>query len=151
MNGLGSITTAVVLLVILQTKFLAGAWVVAVAIPLLVSLFLAIYRHYRYVTKRLSLEGMPPRAYLPRATVTVVTHPAVVIVGQLHRGTVEALDYARTIADEIVAVHVDIGNTDHETLQEQWRQLESDIPLYEISLCSRSGWRFNAMCVECSK
>jgi hypothetical protein len=68
-------------------------------------------------------------AYLPRPKPEVVTRPAVVIVGYLHRGTVEALDYARTIADEIVAVHVDIGNTDHEKLQKQWRQLESDIPL----------------------
>jgi amino acid transporter len=138
MNGLGSVTTAIVLLVILQTKFLSGAWVVAVAIPLIVALFIAIHRHYGYVAKRLSLEGMPPRNYLPRANPAVVTHPAVVIVGQLHRGTVEALDYARTIADEIVAVHVDIGNTNHEKLQEQWRQLEPDIPLEVIDSPYRS-------------
>ena len=129
MNGLGAITTAVVLLVILQTKFLAGAWVVAVAIPLIVSLFLAIHRYYRQVTQRLSIEGISPRAYTPRPKPAVVTHPAVVIVGPLNRGTLDALDYARTIADEIVALHVDIGYTDREKLQEQWRQLESDISL----------------------
>jgi len=138
MNGLGSVTTAVVLVVILLTKFLAGAWVVAVTIPLVVSLCLAIHRHYQYVAFRLSLEGMPPRSHLPRANPTVVTHPAVVIVGQLHRGTLEALDYARTMADEIVAVHVDIGNTDREKLLEQWRQLESDIPLEVIDSPYRS-------------
>ena len=129
MNGLGAITTAVVLLVILQTKFLAGAWIVAVAIPLIVSLFLAIRRHYQHVAERLSIQEMLPRAYIPRPKPAVVTHPAVVIVGQLNLGTVEALDYARTIADEIVAVHVDLGSTDQEKLQEQWRQLESDISL----------------------
>jgi amino acid transporter len=138
MNGLGSVTTAVVLVVILLTKFLAGAWVVAVTIPLVVILCLAIHRHYQYVAFRLSLEGMPPRNHPPRANPTVATHPAVVIVGQLHRGTLEALDYARTIADEIVAVHVDIGNTDREKLQEQWRQLESDIPLEVIDSPYRS-------------
>jgi hypothetical protein len=52
-----------------------------------------------------------------------------VIVGQLNKGTVEALDYARSIADEIVAIHVDIGNIDPEQLQQQWRELESDITL----------------------
>ncbi len=129
MNGLGAITTAVVLLVILQTKFLAGAWIVAVAIPLIVSLFLAIHRYYQQVTKRVSIDGIPPRAYTPRPKPAVVTHPAVVIVGPLNRGTLDALDYARTIADEIVALHVDIGYTDREKLQEQWRQLESDISL----------------------
>jgi hypothetical protein len=59
----------------------------------------------------------------------VVTHPAVVIVGQLNRGTVEALDYARSIGDEIFAIHVDTGSTDRERLQQRWQDLESDIPL----------------------
>lgn len=105
MNGLGAIATLVVLGVIVSTKFLLGAWLVVVAIPLVVWLFLAIHRHYEYVAQRLSIQGLPPRSYVPRPKPTVVTHPAVVVVGQLNRGTVEALDYARTIADEIVAVH----------------------------------------------
>ena len=66
------------------------------------------------------------------------THPAVVVVGQLNRGTVEALDYARTIADEIVAVHVDIGSTNREKLQEKWQNLQSDIPLEIIDSPYRS-------------
>lgn len=60
------------------------------------------------------------------------------IVGQLNQGTIEALDYARSIADEIVAVHVDIGSTDEDKLQEQWEQLESDIPLEIIDSPYRS-------------
>ncbi|WP_341527695.1 APC family permease [Nostoc sp. UHCC 0302] len=138
MNGLGAIATAVVLVVIVSTKFLLGAWLVVVAIPLVVALFLAIRRHYEYVAERLSIQGMPPRSYIPRPQPTVVTHPAVVVVGQLNRGTVEALDYARTIADEIVAVHVDIASTDREKFLEKWRQLESDIPLEIIDSPYRS-------------
>ena len=129
MNGAGAIATALVFTVILSTKFMAGAWVVVIAIPLLVGLFLAIHRHYEYVTKRLSLEDVEPTIYPPRPKAEVVTHPAVVVVAQLNRVTVDALDYARTIADEIIAVHVDIGSTDREKLQQQWQQLESDIPL----------------------
>ncbi len=138
MNGLGAIATAVVLGVIISTKFLLGAWLVVVAIPLLVTLFLAIRRHYQYVAERLSIQDLPPRGYLPRPKPEVVTHPAVVVVGQLNRGTVEALDYARTVADEIVAVHVDIGSTEREKLQEKWRQLEADIPLEIIDSPYRS-------------
>lgn len=129
MNALGAIATLVVLGVIVSTKFLAGAWLVVVAIPLVVSLFLAIRRHYEYVAERLSIQGIAPRSYVPRPKAEVVTHPAVVVVGQLNRGTVEALDYARSIADEIVAVHVDIGSTDRNNLQQRWQQLEADIPL----------------------
>ncbi|WP_017318482.1 APC family permease [Mastigocladopsis repens] len=138
MNGLGAIATAVVLAVIISTKFLGGAWLVVVAIPIVVSIFLAIHRHYQYFAERLSIEGLPPRSYIPRPKPEVVTHPAVVVVGQLNRGTVEALDYARTVADEIVAVHVDIGSTEVEKLKEQWRQLEADIPLLIIESPYRS-------------
>ncbi|MBD2162963.1 APC family permease [Calothrix membranacea FACHB-236] len=139
MNGLGAIATLVVLIVIVSTKFMLGAWLVVVAIPVVVALFSSIHRHYKYVAERLSLQGLPPRSYIPRPQPAVVTHPAVVIVGHLNRGTVEALDYARTIADEIVAVHVDInGSTDREQLQEKWRQLESDIPLEIIDSPYRS-------------
>lgn len=138
MNGLGAIATAVVLCVIVSTKFLGGAWLVVMAIPLVVALFLAIQRHYLYVAERLSLEGLPPRSYIPRPRPEVVTRPAVVLVGQLHRGTVDALDYARTIADDIVAIHVDVVTTDCKKLQEQWRQLEGDIPLVIIESPFRS-------------
>lgn len=129
MNGLGAIATAIVLGVIITTKFLLGAWVVVVAIPVVVNLFLAIWRHYRYVAARLSLQGVEAKEYVPRSKVKVVKHPAVVLVGQLHRGTLEALDYARLIADEVVAVHVDLGFTDREKLLTQWQYFEPDIHL----------------------
>lgn len=138
MNSLGAIATFIVLLVIISTKFLLGAWLVVVAIPVVVGLFAAIHRHYQYVAQRLSIQDIAPRSYIPKPKPEVITHPAVVVVGHLNRGTVEALDYARTIADEIVAVHVDIGSTDREKLQEKWRKLESDIPLHIIDSPYRS-------------
>ena len=129
MNGIGAVATTLVLTVIVATKFLLGAWVVIVTIPIVVSLFLAISRHYRYVAARLSIQGIEPISYPPRLKVKTVKHPAVVLVGQLHRGTFDALDYARLIADEVVAVHVDIGLTDRAKLQAAWQDLQSDIPL----------------------
>lgn len=138
MNGIGAVATFIVLGVIVTTKFLGGAWVVVVAIPLLVSLFFSIHRHYQYVASRLTLEGVPPRSYIPRPKTDTVTHPAIVIIGQLNRGTLEALDYARSIADEIVAVHVDVGTTDREKLQLRWEQLERDIPLVILDSPYRS-------------
>jgi amino acid transporter len=138
MNGLGAFATLIVLLVIISTKFLLGAWLVVIAIPLIVALFAAIHQHYQYVAQRLSIQELAPRSYISIPKPAIITHPAVVVVGQLNRGTVEALDYARTIADEIVAVHVDIGSTDREKLQEKWQNLESDIPLEIIDSPYRS-------------
>jgi hypothetical protein len=138
MNGLGAIATLVVLGVVVWTKFALGAWAVVVAIPLVVSFFLAIHRHYQYVAKRLSIQDVAPRGYIPRPKAEVVNHPAIVVVGQLNRGTVEALDYARSIADEVIAVHVDIGTTNKEKLQQRWEQLEGDIHLAIIESPYRS-------------
>ena len=138
MNALGAFATLIVLLVIISTKFLLGAWLVVVAIPLVVTLFAVIHQHYQYVAQRLSIQELAPRSYISVPKPEIITHPAVVVVGQLNRGTVEALDYARTIADEIVAVHVDIGSTDRQKLQEKWQNLESDIPLEIIDSPYRS-------------
>lgn len=138
LNGLGAVATAIVLAVVIWTKFAHGAWVVVIAVPLVVWLFLGIRQHYRYVADRLSLQSLAPRSYIPRPRGEVVTHPAIVIIGQLHRGTVEALDYARSIADEIVAVHVDVGTTDHAKLQRRWQEFESDIELVVLDSPYRS-------------
>lgn len=138
MNALGAIATLVVLGVIVSTKFLLGAWLVVVAIPVVVYLFLSINSHYKYVAERLSIQEIAPRSYVPRPIGEVVTHPAIVVIGQLHRGTIEALAYARSIADEIVAVHVDIGSTNREKLQQRWQELEADIPLVIVDSPYRS-------------
>lgn len=138
MNGIGALATLVVLTVIILTKFVAGAWLVVVAIPLLVTLFMLISRHYQYVAERLSTNDLAPRGYIPRPRTERVTHPAIVIMGNLNRGTVEALDYARSIADEIIAVHVDIGGTDREKLRTRWEELESDIQLVILDSQYRS-------------
>ncbi len=129
MNGLGALATFIVLGVVIYTKFLLGAWTIVIAIPLSVWLLISIRKHYDYVAKQLSIQDLAPRSYLKREKPTEITHPAIVIVGQLNKGTVEALDYARTIADEIIAVHVDMGGTDIEKLQEKWANLEADIKL----------------------
>ncbi len=137
-NAIGALATLVVLTVIVLTKFIAGAWLVVAAIPLLVWIFVSINRHYKYVAERLSINDLAPRGYIPRPRMETVTHPAIVIMGSLNRGTVEALDYARSIADEIIAVHVDIGSTDREKLRVRWEELESDIELVILDSPYRS-------------
>src|SRR4030095_10494885 len=57
-NGIGAIATMVVLVVLVITKFIHGAWIVVVLIPLLVGLFRAIHRHYLDVATQLTTEGL---------------------------------------------------------------------------------------------
>ncbi len=138
LNGLGAVATALVLAVVIWTKFALGAWVVVVAIPLLVYLFQRIRGHYNYVADRLSIQELAPRSYIPRPKSAVVAHTAIVVVGQLHRGTIEALNYARSIGDEVVGVHVDVGSTDRDRLQSRWQDLAGDIELVIVESPYRS-------------
>src|SRR5262245_16594181 len=89
-NGAGAVATFVVLLTLAVTKFVEGAWIVVVVIPILVGTFVVMHRHYEEVAHELSLEGMsgPPS----------MNHTVLVLVGDLHRGVVRALQYARTLA-----------------------------------------------------
>ncbi|MCT0212474.1 APC family permease [Synechococcus sp. CS-1327] len=126
-NGLGCLVTAVVCGVLLYSKFMLGAWLVVVAVPLVVGLFLVIKAHYRQVASRLRL-GSEAALTLPPAP----EHggaPVLVLVGQLHRGSFEALRYARTIADELVAVHVDLGDNGAEPFRQQWSRQLPQVPL----------------------
>jgi hypothetical protein len=135
-NGFGAVVTAVVTVVLLYSKFLQGAWLVVLTIPLLVTLFLTIKGHYRQVASRLRLAG-DKKLSLPPAPAQGGA-PVVVLVGQLHRGSFEAVRYARTIARELVAVHVDLGLGKAQAFQDQWQRQLPEIPLVVLDSPYRS-------------
>jgi amino acid transporter len=106
-NAVGSATTLVVTAVVIATKFTEGAWMVIIAIPVLVVVFYAIQRHYRSVARRLRAKA---RAVLarpePRNTV-------VLYVERLDAATREAFWYSRRIANgDLRAIHVPSPGSD---------------------------------------
>jgi amino acid transporter len=112
-NSFGAVCTAIVMMVFAVTKFTEGAWMVLLVIPVLVVMFFMIHRHYRDLARALSLEahGEPPR---------VARHRVIIPVGGVHRGTLAALRYARTLSSDITAVHVLVDEGDAEKLQRKW-------------------------------
>lgn len=135
-NGFGSLVTALVSAVLLYSKFTQGAWLVVVAVPLVVSVFLTIKGHYRYVAKRLRMAA-DVQLHLPEPPAQGGA-PVVVLVGQLHRGSFEAIRYARSIAGELVAVHVDLGLGKAQSFQEQWKRQLPQVPLVVLDSPYRS-------------
>ncbi|MEJ5202499.1 MAG: APC family permease [Anaerolineales bacterium] len=112
-NGFGASVTAVIALVFGATKFSDGAWIVVFLIPLQVFIFSSIHHHYRSVADRLSLEhfGAYPR---------ISRHRVILLVGGVHRGSLAALRYARTLSDDITAVYVSIDPNEAAKLQKKW-------------------------------
>jgi len=121
-NALGAAATFVVLCVFVATKFVHGAWVVVVIIPLLVLMFRSIHAHYLGVARQLSIEGL--------GDVGAVRNTVVVPVSGIHRGVINALQYARSISpDGVTAVYVDFDEEATAGLREKWERWGSGVRL----------------------
>lgn len=113
-NGLGALTTFLVALVIAFAKFLQGAWIVILPIPLLVWMFLSIRRHYlRVERQRTTHIPIHPKE---------IHHRIVVPIAGLDRAAVQTLAYARSITPHVAAVHVVIDDEEAEQVRADWER-----------------------------
>jgi len=129
-NGLGALVTGLVMLTIAATKFTHGAWIVVFLIPTLVVMFLSVHRHYEKVAEQLSLEGFAPP---PPMTTTVL-----VLVGDLHRGVIKAIQYAQALSPNAKAVFVETDPERTRKLEEKWRKMGMGVPLIVLTSPYRS-------------
>ena len=113
-NTLGAMTTFVVLIVVLMTKFTHGAWIVVMATPIFVLMFLSIHRHYRSVFEQLQHRTVPPGA--------TGTNHVLLLVNGLDAATAEALGYIRSFRPRSFrALFVGPGGVTPE-LRDRWRE-----------------------------
>jgi amino acid transporter len=124
-NGVGAVTTGVVTIVIAATKFREGAWAVMLFVPVMV--WLLVRMNHMYDRERRELDTDVP----PFDRSTAIEAPSVVVlVDQLDRQTLHALQYARTIrARRVVALHVETGAAQTRALRDRWSTLGTTIPL----------------------
>ena len=121
-NAVGAIATFIVLCVFIATKFIHGAWIVVVVVPLLVLMFRAIHKHYLGVAKQLSTQGL--------GELRPIKHTVIVPISGIHRGVVGALQYAKSIAPEHVqAVYVDFDEEATIKLREKWERWGAGVTL----------------------
>lgn len=113
-NGLGFVLTGMVLLIVLATKFLQGAWIVVVAIPIIFGLMQAIHSHYDKVRDEITM-GDSDHITLPARV------HGLVLVSKLHKPTLRALAYARaTRHDTLEAITVNVDPEETTALQVDW-------------------------------
>jgi amino acid transporter len=133
-NGVGAVTTAVATVIIASTKFLHGAWIVIVLIPLLILMFRSIRLHYRAVAQQVTLErGQRPP--LPRRNSIVIP------ISGVNRAVVRAVDYARSRAGDIRAVLVDVDKEETAKIEMQWAQWGCGVHLVVLPSPYRSVMR----------
>ncbi|MBN1977951.1 MAG: APC family permease [Anaerolineae bacterium] len=135
-NSLGAAATGIVMLVILAAKFIHGAWIVALLIPLFVWIFHTIKHYYALVARQLSLEGLEPEAWDdvdPQAR-----HKIVVPVSGMHRGSLAALHFARVMSADVTAVMVDVEPERTARVREKWQVWGHGVPLVVLESPYRS-------------
>src|SRR6266576_3245072 len=130
-NGLGGIATFIVLVVLVITKFIHGAWIVVVLIPLLVALFRVIQRHYVDVATQLTAVGSQK--------LQPIRHEVIVPISGIHRGVLKALEYAKAIAPHhVTAVYINVDEEATQKLRTKWTEWVEGVELVVIASPYRS-------------
>jgi len=130
LNALGATVTFVVFVILISTKFMEGAWVVAVLIPFLVVAFYAVHRHYDRVASALSTTG------LTMDDITEVAEVVVVPIADVHRGTILAIEYAKRISNDVRALTIITSPEMEERLMRRWKRfpnITDDVQLITIA------------------
>jgi len=130
LNAIGAITTGLVMITIAATKFTHGAWIVVLLIPTLVTVFVMVHRHYEEVAVQLSLDAFSP----PPA----MTNTVLVLVGDIHRGVIKAIQYAQTLSPNAKAVFVETDPERTRRLEEKWGRYGMGVPLIVLTSPYRS-------------
>jgi amino acid transporter len=137
-NGFGAVLTFAATVIELVSKFVEGAWLVALVIPLLVLLFLAISKTYRRIAAQLQIGQLP-------APPVKETSLVVVPVSGMSRLTAEGVSVAMSLGDDVVAVTVvftdEADNPDDVPdvqFREQWEAWRPDVPLVTLRSAHRS-------------
>jgi len=130
LNAVGATATTLVLLIVAAVKFTQGAWVVLLAIPTFVWMFRKIRKHYFRVSTELSVASYD--------RVRDLRHTVVVPVPGINRASLGALEYARSISPDVIAVHVNVDGEDPDRLVSQWEFWVKDVPLVVLNSPYRS-------------
>jgi hypothetical protein len=132
LNALGVAATLITLAVVVLSKFLDGAWITVVLLYLIVTAFYRVAGHYRQVRQELSLKGLPP-SLKPVAPTRVV-----IPVSGVHRGMIGAVNFARSISQNVTAVYVELEPGSGAAAREEWEAWWPDVPLVVVPSPYRS-------------
>jgi hypothetical protein len=130
LNGLGALATALVSIVQMATKFLHGAWIVMLVIPLIILLLRRIHRHYEHFAREVAYTGQAPLMFLH--------HTVVVPVNGITKPAAGALVYATTISEDVRAVYIEVDGEASAALGRQWTEWDIGVELTIIPSPFRS-------------
>jgi amino acid transporter len=130
-NGLGAVASFIVVIDIACEKFFDGAWFVFVVMAVLLVMFKSVHKHYATIAKQLSPINFDHPA-------CEIKNKVLVLVNGVHAGSLNALEYARSISSDCEAVYVASDPDRTKIMKEAWEKFVPDIPLVIIDSPYRS-------------
>jgi len=147
MNSAGALAAGMTLVVVGVNKFVEGAWITILLIPVLLVCFVSIRAHYQDVSRQLSMHELSPSelASLPSPSPVVsvsigsTSVPTVVVpIFGVHRGVIDAVAYARSISKNVTAAYVEVEPGAGQRVREEWERWWPDVPLVVLPSPYRS-------------
>lgn len=128
-NAFGTLMTLVSTCVVIFIKFAEGAWVVVAAIPVIIFLMVKVNNHYKFVGDQLKIKEFYPYYDDTKPG----SSKCIVLVQTINKSLLKSLNYAKTISDDITALHVCRHPEHAAELRRQWDNLDIPVKLEVIS------------------
>ncbi|MFV9511546.1 APC family permease [Tepidibacillus sp. LV47] len=120
-NGIGTLFTGIVTIVTIVAKFTEGAWMVTLAIPIVVLIFYRIKDHYNDVSNELRLEQP--------IQISEMTSKVIIPISGVSKVVAQSVSYAKSISDDVVAVTVAFDDEQASRMREKWNSRIPNVPL----------------------
>ena len=137
-NAVGAVATGVVVVIIASTKFKDGAWITIGAIAVLAFFFSRIYQHYQHVQLQLEVTEAPPRPAGPARSEVRRGRLVLVPIDDLNQAVLRTVEFARSISDNVTAVHITDDIDEADALRARWEAAVPDTPIVIIESPYRS-------------
>jgi len=121
-NGFGAMVTFVVSIIVFSTKFMDGAWILGLAVPIIMTLMYITHKHYSYVGTQLTLDEFNPYN-------EVSSTQCIMLVHDINKPFLKAINYANSISTNITALHICRHPEHARALQKQWDDLKIPVKL----------------------
>ena len=128
-NGFGALVTLIGTIVVFMMKFMGGAWVLVLVIPIIMLFMSRTYNHYLKLGKNLSVEGYN---YQYTESKSRDKLPCIVLIHNMNKAALKTFDYAKEISSDITALHISTSSEDTKSLRKQWQEFGIGVPLTVI-------------------
>ena len=134
-NGADAILTTSILIIVIITKFMYGAWIIILLIPMIVPVFIFIHKHYSRVAEQLrllSMQAPPPQT---------IEHSVLMPIDDVNYASLRAMSFARTISKDVTVIHIATDTKRADKIQEKMRIYAPDLKLVIVESPLRAFMR----------